>query len=713
MYSRQRPSPHPTSSDEVVSPEANNRRLRQTIRYIESRGGADTDEEYIERIHTIKDYVIDQYAVEGYDFDRKLWRTAKRLVEDELELLSDELSDVIEISSDSEVEEELESPRALYRRISGIPPNRGHDRTESAVEMVEPTTNAYPISRKGSSASTVAVPPAIVRETQFQYGGPNNHVEVWHKENPPILPFGETLLMQEWESLKINHDLRESARKMKENSDEPVVHTNVPLEEAERSIGELRGRYDSGSRFKLPKLNSSNLKWMDDHPDVCSLEDVVADFNAKRSKDQVGRDYAPRIFLEQVQVNTLHGYDAEAHRRSSASVRSAGAGSSAAGPSGTYKASGTSTSKGKEPAIPLARGPPVGSTGRERASSEAIPSRRKWTSAGTGESRRATTPATPTPKSGVTTRRLSHIAPSPPGSRKRGRPPHATPKSTVSKRKLADADDSYEEASSRSKRSRGAGKKSVAFDISILDDISEEMNNNPLYDGGPDDPLWYDEWYTGPPHRKIGSVNQVTEQPATSFSSASSSTVTSRSKPKGKPGPKPKTKPSPKPTAKPGPKSKAKSVSKSKGKEQSTTSLRKPPAKSRLLKELKLEDARGKQSKAAKQPASLSTSTRITRTHAPKIDGAPDKAIAKKTPTPRATKTKKPAAKTAPKATAKKVTTGRVTKPKKAISKPAASVPPSPSQVPRSRGSWKKSAAGYEDVKRGITRSGLKFKGKV
>jgi hypothetical protein len=276
----------------------------------------------------------------------------------------------------------------------------------------------------------------------------------------------------------------------------------------------------------------------------------------------------------------------------------------------------------------------------------------------------------------------------------------------VSKRKLADADDSYEEASSRSKRSRTTGNKHVAFDISILDDISDEMENNSLYDGGPNDPLWYDEWYTGPPNRRKGSVTKATERPAARSTPTSSSTAISGSKPKGTPGPKPKAKPGPKPKAKsaptvkekPGPKPKAKPGPKPKG-GPSTTPIAEPPTQDEPRKAIAIM---GKRSGASVKRAALRTPTRITRSREPSLNDTPSKSTAKTTPTPKA----------ASKPAAKKVTTGRVTKPKKAPSKPVAALP-SPSASPRPRRSFKKSAADYESVKRGITRSGLKFKNKV
>jgi hypothetical protein len=110
--------------------------------------------------------------------------------------------------------------------------------------------------------------------------------------------------MQEWESMKMKYDLAESAKKT-DNDRDFVVTTNVPYE-AVASHFSTTSQYDSGSRFKIPKKVWD--MWgnvVDTATDALELYAIIDEFNKGGSlSEQKNKDYAPRVFLLQVEEGT-------------------------------------------------------------------------------------------------------------------------------------------------------------------------------------------------------------------------------------------------------------------------------------------------------------------------------------------------------------------------------------------------------------------------
>lgn len=228
-----------SSSDEegeFIDSQTNDARLRKAISYLTHGGDGDATETYLDRIEMIDEHILQRFPAEGKSYNSKLYQQLQNLVR---EIQSDfqqpdEEESSLGLESDSSVEE-LMSPEALYRNASPV-------EAEAPRKVSEVFDDKYL-----SATSNVA----HVREVRFKYGGPRNDVEEWYEELPPMLPFGENPYMEKWESMKINYDLRESAKRTADDA-EPIT-TNVPYEAVEHSGGFVQQDiYDSGSRYKLP-----------------------------------------------------------------------------------------------------------------------------------------------------------------------------------------------------------------------------------------------------------------------------------------------------------------------------------------------------------------------------------------------------------------------------------------------------------------------------
>jgi hypothetical protein len=137
----------------------------------------------------------------------------------------------------------------------------------------------------------------IPREIVWRYGGPKNDPEQYHHKFPASLPFGETLYMQEWESMKIDFDLNASANRKADDS--PVI-TDVNYDNVKLPVG--KNPFDSGSRFKLPEEDPKTSKWLKDDKGEL-LRRAVHNFNQGGNlKAAEGKDYAPRIWLPKIVV---------------------------------------------------------------------------------------------------------------------------------------------------------------------------------------------------------------------------------------------------------------------------------------------------------------------------------------------------------------------------------------------------------------------------
>lgn len=135
------------------------------------------------------------------------------------------------------------------------------------------------------------------REKQFKYGGPSNEDENWYADFPASLPFPETFLTQDWESLKIEYDLYRSANQDPKNPT-AVFETNIPLDRVRRDRNNDLHRYESGSCFRLPVLSTEVLAMVDRTEIDQMVQKVVEDFNQGNNIETLINDHAPRVFLE-------------------------------------------------------------------------------------------------------------------------------------------------------------------------------------------------------------------------------------------------------------------------------------------------------------------------------------------------------------------------------------------------------------------------------
>ncbi|KAF2867233.1 hypothetical protein BDV95DRAFT_598345 [Massariosphaeria phaeospora] len=286
-------------SEELMSKEANDRRIRQAITYLASKGGSDAPYTYEDRVEKIKQYIIHQYPEDGCAFDPNLFRQLKTMVREEQEQL--DLED-----TDRETLDPIEALyRGDYRPLTPITPE------------LPPLQPRAPVRHRSLSTSKAPSKQAEAREMEWLYGGPKNGKEEWHKDFPPSLPFGETLYMQEWESMMINYDLAESAKKTADDKD-PLVQTDVPYDAVKKSGRFSKGPYDSGSRFKLPEIEDGDWHTVNNAiVRLANLEDYVETHNTANHVQETGKDYAPRIFLPKVIMTPQnHGYETSTPRRS-------------------------------------------------------------------------------------------------------------------------------------------------------------------------------------------------------------------------------------------------------------------------------------------------------------------------------------------------------------------------------------------------------------
>lgn len=242
QYPRSSQRDHSPDEAELITKEANDRRLRQAIIYLANHGDPDPYTEYRDRVDNINKFILGQYDTEGYSFDHKLYRRLRRMVKDQLR----------EFRRADEEEAEL---------FNG----KGDD-----VEEINAPYRTNPREPSTASSSDYKLPDAIIRGTQRLYGGPRNEVEKWHKDFPPSLPFAGTFHMQEQERMKSNHDSKDNG---------------------------IKNVHDSGSCFKLPH---SQVKDMDKLFDVCQLQDAIDEFNIGNGRRELNKDYVPRIFLERI-----------------------------------------------------------------------------------------------------------------------------------------------------------------------------------------------------------------------------------------------------------------------------------------------------------------------------------------------------------------------------------------------------------------------------
>ena len=268
------------SEGEPTQQNANDLRLAQAVNYLQQEGGDDSPATFINRVNRIDDALLQLLPQQGRNYDQELYREVHGMVRN----IQREYRIAAEVDS-TPIESEEE---ALYRE------------EESPTPLPRPTPRPALPKTKALASRRPGEEEDVEREREFKYGGPHNELEYWHKDFPASLPFPETLLMAHWESLKIDYDLARS-------NQDTIVETIVPFDHAHLKPYFELSPYESGSRFKLPQVNFDTQRSIQKYGIPAQARKIIENFNAgqdrKDDSEKKGKDYAPRVFLDKVQLN--------------------------------------------------------------------------------------------------------------------------------------------------------------------------------------------------------------------------------------------------------------------------------------------------------------------------------------------------------------------------------------------------------------------------
>jgi hypothetical protein len=278
---------HSTSENAPSQQNPHDRRLTQALTYLQEEGGDDSPATFIDRVNRIDDALLQELAHQGDSFDHKLYRRVRATVLD-AQREFDEAAGEGSLRSDSEDEVlELYKPsldeEALYR---GDTP----DESSSPSPRGAP---ALAVQNRGPRQTG----PKINAERQrvFRYGGPRNDPENWNVDFPGSLPFPETFLMAHWESLKLDYDLSRPKTG-------GAVGTNVPFTHVELQPFFHLDQYESGSRFKLPPVKDADQNAIGNIGYHGTVDSILDNFYHHNNPAFEKRNYAPRLFLERLNV---------------------------------------------------------------------------------------------------------------------------------------------------------------------------------------------------------------------------------------------------------------------------------------------------------------------------------------------------------------------------------------------------------------------------
>ncbi|EUC47689.1 hypothetical protein COCMIDRAFT_89390 [Bipolaris oryzae ATCC 44560] len=275
-----------TSGSEEPSSKEINRRLAQALEYLDDEGGDDSPATYMEHVAKIDDYLVQQLPRQGANFDDALYQHLRGTVRQELEAYD---------AARQSTQTVMENRESLRERGSDATVTHALYREDE--QIYDPVTGPL---RKGQKTQKT-----VQTSRTFKYGGPSSDAEVWHRNFPAILPFPETHQLAYWENLKIAYDLHESVKKQKAEGD--VVETNVSFDHPALDQYKSLALYESGSRFKLP-MPSKQIE--EEIKRLCTADQIakaVEEFNAGEEKDEFGKKYAPRIFLDKLSVQQKDG----------------------------------------------------------------------------------------------------------------------------------------------------------------------------------------------------------------------------------------------------------------------------------------------------------------------------------------------------------------------------------------------------------------------
>ncbi|KAF1974312.1 hypothetical protein BU23DRAFT_567520 [Bimuria novae-zelandiae CBS 107.79] len=326
--------------DEIADRQFNDTRLQKAIQYLMADGGRDATDLYLTRVQAIDEHILRNYMVEGKSFDLVLYQRLQhlvRVVQQDVQAVDEEAS-TMDLDSEPSIEalyrdddsfDDTSSVEELYRDEDSFDDSSSVEMLyRDAEEEVGSAGSAFgrPSAIPASSQRNLTVKKSKKKvkwvgdeptsedddpcEKSFLYGGPNNDPEQWYKELPSVLPFGENPYMEKWESMKINYDLTESAKRT--GKDAGPVNTNVPYSGVDKNNEKhsyLPRRFESGSRFKLPVLEDRWARHKNHRAKLETLWPKIVDSFNTGGPLRSEKGYAPRIVLGQVSKITLEPFE--------------------------------------------------------------------------------------------------------------------------------------------------------------------------------------------------------------------------------------------------------------------------------------------------------------------------------------------------------------------------------------------------------------------
>jgi hypothetical protein len=268
-----------SSDEEELTREKIDEWLKHAHHYAITEGAKDSRSINKQRIHDINRN-LQEISEYGDDCDRKLFRSVKHKIRHILHQLEDDMG------VDSSVED---------------------DETSDSVDVVaEEPLDSSPTTHTATSALDTLERSGKRNdhmERTYLYGGPKNPPEIWYRGAPASLPFPETIRMAHWESLRIDWDL--AATGDMKNS-EPVTSNGVSFSDPRLTHYDSLPRFETGSRFKLPAVNSTDMAKVADYATVDRLREAVDVFNRHNDakSDSGDFEYAPRVALDKLEVGS-------------------------------------------------------------------------------------------------------------------------------------------------------------------------------------------------------------------------------------------------------------------------------------------------------------------------------------------------------------------------------------------------------------------------
>lgn len=268
-----------SSEDEKTEREQVDHLLKQAHHYVITEGGNDSPTTYMECIQRIDRFLLREITEYDYDCDRKLYRAVKQKVDHVQREFEDAIDADSSICDYNEMPEYTAAAEGTLYRMDSSPAT---PEAPSTRRMTKPTTEDN-------------------LERTYLYGGPDNQPECWYNKAAASLPFPETIRMADWESLRIHWDLATTGNMERI---EPATFNGVSFRDPLLAHHDSLAQYESGSRFKLPAIQPSDMTNVNSQCTPDKLHKAIEAFS--QSDDTKKRDgeykYAPRIFLERLNV---------------------------------------------------------------------------------------------------------------------------------------------------------------------------------------------------------------------------------------------------------------------------------------------------------------------------------------------------------------------------------------------------------------------------